>query len=326
MWTLSEKVLTIFVSTLISLTFSLSAAADTASRIAEIKKQRQITENRVARYLGDLEAAQESLDSFEPKVTSAFLKAKEQPSDETARAATIIAIDYNRRIAKVERMEKRVADNQAKLADIEAELTEAARKLAAEQKRKKEHAQPHKPASPKKIEPSTVYEALTANKAAPEKPSTTNKKSSTAIKKANNLATREELSPQASPSEKVETQTLPLGEWPSYASASKADKTFVKQQLDEARLAIQNGDKPLLPKVVIRARRSFGTEKMSYLGNDLYGLEATISSGHQKFDIFNKKFWLNVPESEDQQRYFFVFDAESLARPKLYAFRIEVLD
>lgn len=337
----AHPIISALLSTLLIAVFSHSSAANSSSQLDDLNAQKQIAEDRVARYLDDLEKAQQAVDDIQPEVFRLFSDAKSNPSDETARAATLIAIDYNRLLARVERTEKRVSDNQEKLAAIESKITEKAQdialaarleeELAAARRKAETEAKAKAQPKPQPVKPVKIAETPTAStpQKTPEKPRATSEPV-VVINAAKNTVSVKQPAPvkSASPAPKaLEKQAKVVeesGNWPSFNNASTADKLFVENQLKEAKQALVDGDKPSLPKVVVRARRSFGNRTMTYLGNDLYALEAPISSGSQQFGIFNKKFWLNVPESEDQKNYYFVFDATSLANPQLFAFRAEV--
>ena len=118
-------------------------------------------------------------------------------------------------------------------------------------------------------------------------------------------------------------QVKRTAKWPDTKNPHPADIAFAKASITSAMKQLEKGDSPLLPKVIIEAKKSFGSERMKYIGDDLYSVTAQAKIGTQKVRIFKKDFWIEIPE--DGKNYRFIYDATSLSKPNLHIIAEDLL-
>lgn len=278
-----------------------TSQAAISSEQAGISEEIQILTNRVTRQKEDLADAEASLAETEVEMSGLFAEAKNNPNDQTTRAATLISMTYNRKLSRVERVEKRISDSNARIDELKSQhnnLTkkedDIKRQIALAEKEQKIEAQKQQ-----------VQQQISKTPTPP-------------IKKAEPVKVIKKTiaPPQPKPVKRT-------AKWPTPKNPHPGDIAFAKASIASAMKQLEKGDSPLLPKVIIEAKQSFGSERMEYIGDDLYSVTAKAKIGNQKVSIFKQDFWIEIPE--DGKDYRFIYDATSLSKPDLYIIAEDLL-
>jgi hypothetical protein len=273
---------------------------------SELTNEVEILKNRIGRQVEDLEDAHASLAETETKMTGLFEEAKTNPNDQTTRAATLISMTYNRKLSRVERIEKRITDSKARikklqqqqlnLSKIETSLQNKINQAIVDNEKK---AAIHKQVAQKRLPSEQVKTQTPVAKLPP-------------IKKIK--------TPTPAPIKKPTHKA----QWPSLEKPHPADIKFAKASIASALKQLNQGEKPLLPKVIAEAKQSFGSIRMSYIGDDLYSVTTTAKAGNLKISVFKKDFWVTIPK--DDTPYRIIYDTTSLSKPNLYVIENSLLE
>jgi hypothetical protein len=275
-----------------------------SSEQAEISEEIQILTNRVNRQKENLTESTASLAQTEVEMTALFEEAKNNPNDQTARAATLISMTYNRQLSRVERVEKRISDSDSRIGELKFQHDNLSSKEANIQKQI--------------ALAENAIKLQTQKQQAQKQQAQTKTATLPPAKKVESIKVAKKII--APPKSKQVKRTA---KWPDTKNPHPADIVFAKASITSAMKQLEKGDSPLLPKVIIEAKKSFGSERMKYIGDDLYSVTAQARIGTQKVSIFKKDFWIEIPV--DGKNYRFIYDATSLSKPNLHIIAEDLL-
>ncbi|GAA5315699.1 MAG: hypothetical protein AseanaTS_09040 [Candidatus Pelagadaptatus aseana] len=283
------------------------------SELQKIQQQRQelsdeydTLKSRLQRQRTDLEEAKQSLSKTKAEMTEVFARAKTDPTERNVRQATLISITHNRKLDRVERVENRVADTQQRLTGIEISQAKLTRNEASIKQ---------KLAQQEKLRQQQKRQAELAANA---------KREASQKKNVTKPAAKPVVVSKPEPPKQPVKPARKAG-WPSLKQPHSDDIRFAKAAINAAQKQLEKGDKALLPKVFIVAKQSFGSKRMSYIGDDLYSVTAPLNAGNQKVTLFKTDFWIDVPSDSHLQPHRIIYDTTSLSKPQLYIIKEEQL-
>jgi hypothetical protein len=257
-------------------------------QLAELLQTRQHIVDDSARTRERLSAAEADLQLKEKELHSAITAAKTDEREKVQREATLVSIIYNRELARTERLQKDLAEQDLQLRsinrqqqDLQAELTRlrtALRQVAAQ------------PPAP---QPASGTESP-APATAPQKTAAT--------------------TPVPAP--------VPAADWPTAERARPQDIAFARARLFPATPV--NPEQSIFASVKISSAL-FGSRTMQFAGDKLYTINLTGKPGTQTFTVFKHQFWHTFPADSANRDYIAIYDAESLSKPRLIIFPAALL-